>query len=103
MNSGEIFDSKLWKYLIILCTDVIRRFLRFSLGLLSSTQGIETLREDEMTVANQIKGNLSARDALQFDKLHNDLKDGVRITFSFSVHFSLYKVILLIIYHFYSL
>jgi len=48
--------------------------MRFSLGLLSSTG---TLREDEMTVATNIKSKLSPRDAVQFDKLHNDLKDGV--------------------------
>lgn len=53
--------------------------MRFSLGLLSSTQGIETLREDEMTVATYIKSKLSPRDAIQFDKLHNDLKDGVNV------------------------
>ncbi|XP_029157570.1 gamma-tubulin complex component 3 [Nylanderia fulva] len=56
--------------------ELIRRFMRFSLGLLSSTQGIETLREDEVTVATYIKSKLSPRDAVQFDKLHNDLKDG---------------------------
>lgn len=52
--------------------------MRFSLGLLSSTQGIETLKEDEVTVATYIKSKLSPRDAVQFDKLHNDLKDGVQ-------------------------
>lgn len=52
--------------------------MRFSLGLMSSTQGIETLREDEVTVATYIKSKLSPRDAVQFDKLHNDLKDGVQ-------------------------
>ncbi|KAL0112556.1 hypothetical protein PUN28_012105 [Cardiocondyla obscurior] len=56
-------------------SESIRRFMRFSLGLLSSTQGIETLREDEMTVATYIKSKLPPRDAVQFDKLHNDLKD----------------------------
>lgn len=60
-------------------TDVIRRFLRFSLGVLSSTQGVETIREDETTIAYQIRGKLSGKDAVQFDKLHNDLKDGVKI------------------------
>ena len=57
--------------------------MRFSLGLLSSTQGIETLREDEVTVATYIKSKLSPRDAVQFDKLHNDLKDGVQNNFTF--------------------
>lgn len=56
--------------------ELIRRFMRFSLGLLSSTQGIEILREDEVTVATCIKSKLSPHDAVQFDKLHNDLKDG---------------------------
>lgn len=55
--------------------------MRFSLGLLSSTQGIEILREDEVTVATYIKSKLSPRDAVQFDKLHNDLKDGVQNNF----------------------
>lgn len=69
--------------------DLVRRLLRFSLGLLSSTQGIETLREDETTVASQIRGKLSARDASQFDKLHNDLKDGVKFKrYFFNVQFS---------------
>lgn len=51
--------------------------MRFSLGLLSSTQGTENFREDETSVANHIKSKLSIRDAIQFDKLHNDLKDKV--------------------------
>jgi len=63
--------------------------MRFSLGLLSSTQGIETLREDEVTVATYIKSKLSPRDAIQFDKLHNDLKDGVyKILFTSSFCFN---------------
>jgi len=53
--------------------------MRFSLGLLSSTQGIEILREDEITIATCIKSKLSPHDAVQFDKLHNDLKDGVNV------------------------
>lgn len=52
--------------------------MRFSLGLLSSTEGMETLSEDEVTVATYIKSKLSPSDAVQFDKLHNDLKDGVQ-------------------------
>lgn len=52
--------------------------MRFSLGILSSTHGIETLREDEVTVATCIRSKLSERDAVEFDKLHNDLKDGVK-------------------------
>lgn len=52
--------------------------MRFSLGLLSSTQGVETFREDEITVANHIKSKLSTRDSVYFDKLHNDLKDKVK-------------------------
>ena len=64
--------------------------MRFSLGLLSSTQGIETLREDEMTVATYIKSKLSPRDAVQFDKLHNDLKDGVIKQILQFLHLSLF-------------
>ena len=79
--------AKLCKYFITLFADLVRRFLRFSLGLLSSTQGVETLREDEMTIASQIRGKLSARDAAQFDKLHNDLKDGVKFLLNVYVHF----------------
>lgn len=51
--------------------------MRFSLGLLSSTQDIDTLKEDELSVTTYIKSKLSPRDAIQFDKLHSDLKDGV--------------------------
>ncbi|XP_020297110.1 gamma-tubulin complex component 3 homolog isoform X2 [Pseudomyrmex gracilis] len=57
--------------------DLIRRFMRFSLGLLSSTQGIETFKEDDITIVTYIKSKLLPRDAVQFDKLHNDLKDGL--------------------------
>lgn len=51
--------------------------MRFSLGLLSSTQGIETLQEDEISIGNQIREKLSICDATQFDKLYNELKSGV--------------------------
>lgn len=51
--------------------------MRFSLGLLSSTQGVETLREDEITVASQIKEKLQICEAVQFDKLYNELRAGV--------------------------
>lgn len=74
-----IHTHKLKHFLYLI--ESIRRFMRFSLGLLSSTQGIEILREDEVTVATYIKSKLSPRDAVQFDKLHNDLKDGVQNNF----------------------
>lgn len=51
--------------------------MRHSLGILSSVHGIEKAREDEVTVAACIRSKLSERDAVEFDKLHNDLKDGV--------------------------
>ncbi|XP_018355185.1 PREDICTED: gamma-tubulin complex component 3 homolog [Trachymyrmex septentrionalis] len=79
-TEAETIADLVQNMIISLCgeqkPESIRRFMRFSLGLLSSTQGIETLREDEVTVATYIKSKLSPRDAVQFDKLHNDLKDG---------------------------
>ena len=45
--------------------------------MLSSTQGIDTLRENEMMVASQIKTKLSSQDAALFNELWNNLKDGV--------------------------
>lgn len=60
--------------------------MQFSLSLLSSTQGVDALREDETMVASQIKSKLSAQDAILFDELHNNLKDGV----SKSIIFELY-------------
>ena len=58
--------------------------MRFSLSLLSSTQGVDAPKEDEITIANQIKSRLSPQDAILFDELHNTLKDGVNTTkFSF--------------------
>lgn len=51
--------------------------MRFCLGLLSSTQGVETLQEDEITVGSQIREKLSVYDAAQFDKLYNELRSGV--------------------------
>ncbi|KAK2580582.1 hypothetical protein KPH14_007705 [Odynerus spinipes] len=56
--------------------ELIRRFMRFSLELFSSIQGVETLREDEISVASTIKSKLSSQDAARFDKLHNDLRTG---------------------------
>ncbi|XP_043466471.1 gamma-tubulin complex component 3 [Leptopilina heterotoma] len=77
---SETISDLVQKMVVSLCgeqkPDVVRRFLRFSLGVLSSTQGVGTVREDEVTIASQIRGKLSAKDAVQFDKLHNDLKDG---------------------------
>ncbi|XP_076246301.1 gamma-tubulin complex component 3 isoform X2 [Calliopsis andreniformis] len=48
--------------------------MRFSLGLLSSSQGVGTIREDEVTVAGHIKDKMSYSDGIEFDKLYNDLK-----------------------------
>lgn len=53
--------------------------MRFSLSLLSSMQGMDTLKEDETIIANQIKSKLSSQDAILFDELHSNLKDGVSI------------------------
>lgn len=57
--------------------EIIRKWMRFCLGLLSSTQGVETLQEDEITVGSQIREKLSVCDAAQFDKLYNELRSGV--------------------------
>lgn len=57
--------------------DVVRKFMRYSLGLLSSTSSSDIFCEDETTVASQIRSKLSGNDALNFDKLLNDLKDKV--------------------------
>lgn len=51
--------------------------MRFSLSLLSSTQGVDTHKEDEMIVASQIKEKLSSQNVAVFEELHNHLKDGV--------------------------
>lgn len=64
-------------------SEIIRKWMRFSLGLLSSTQGIETLQEDEISIGNQIREKLSICDATQFDKLYNELKSGVWYKFNF--------------------
>lgn len=56
--------------------ELIRRYMRFSLELFASIQGVETLREDEISVASNIKSKLSSQDAARFDKLHNDLRTG---------------------------
>ncbi|KAJ8683568.1 hypothetical protein QAD02_019360 [Eretmocerus hayati] len=56
--------------------EIIQRCTRFSLGLLSSTHGVETSREDETIIAGQIKSKLSSQDSALFDELHNNLKDG---------------------------
>lgn len=49
--------------------------MRYSLGLLSSTQGVEKFHEDEISITNQITSKLTPRDSIIFDKLHSDLKD----------------------------
>lgn len=69
--------------------------MRFSLGLLSSTQGIETLQEDEITIAGQINQKLSICEATLFDKLYNDLRTAVSckqyITYIFYATASTFK------------
>uniref|UniRef100_A0A0C9S147 Tubgcp3_0 protein n=1 Tax=Fopius arisanus TaxID=64838 RepID=A0A0C9S147_9HYME len=55
--------------------EVIRRFMRFSLGLLSSTQGVDAFRDDEISVISHIKSKLSTRENIYLEKLMNDLKD----------------------------
>ncbi|XP_015431879.1 PREDICTED: gamma-tubulin complex component 3 homolog, partial [Dufourea novaeangliae] len=56
--------------------EVIRKWMRFSLDVLSSSQGVESLQEDEITLACNIKDKLPHCDALQFDKLFHELQDG---------------------------
>ncbi|KAK0087490.1 hypothetical protein PV325_000931 [Microctonus aethiopoides] len=79
VTEAETVGDLIQKMIVSMCgeqkPEVIRRFMRFSLGLLSSTQGVESFREDEITIANHIKSKLSSRDSVHFDKLHNDLKD----------------------------
>ncbi|XP_043288124.1 gamma-tubulin complex component 3 [Venturia canescens] len=55
--------------------DVIRKFMRYSLGVLSSTPSSEIAQEDETTVTNRMRSKLLPRAALNFDKLLNDLRD----------------------------
>ncbi|XP_012278710.1 gamma-tubulin complex component 3 [Orussus abietinus] len=80
VTEAETIADLVQKLVVSLCgeqkPEVIRKLLRLSLGVLSSAQGSETLREDEVTVASLIRDKLSLQDALQFDKLHNNLKDG---------------------------
>ncbi|XP_017795465.1 PREDICTED: gamma-tubulin complex component 3 [Habropoda laboriosa] len=80
MIEAETVGNLVQKMIISLCgeqkPEIIRKWMRFSLGLLSSTQGIETLQEDEITVASQIKEKLSICDTAQFDKLFNELRSG---------------------------
>ncbi|KAG9432396.1 gamma-tubulin complex component 3 [Apis mellifera carnica] len=80
MMEAETVGNLVQKMIISLCgeqkPEIIRKWMRFSLGLLSSTQGIETLQEDEISIGNQIREKLSICDATQFDKLYNELKSG---------------------------
>ena len=80
MIEAETVGNLVQKMIISLCgeqkPEIIRKWMRFSLGLLSSTQGVETLREDEITVASQIKEKLQICEAVQFDKLYNELRAG---------------------------
>ncbi|XP_076756926.1 gamma-tubulin complex component 3 [Xylocopa sonorina] len=77
---AETVGNLVQKMITSLCgeqkPEIIRKWMRFSLGLLSSTQGVETLQEDEITVGSQIKEKLSICDATQFDKLYNELRSG---------------------------
>ncbi|XP_014213492.1 gamma-tubulin complex component 3 [Copidosoma floridanum] len=79
-NETENVSDLLQKIIDSVCgeqkPEVIQRCMRFSLSLLSSTQGIDTFKDDETMVANQIKSKLSPQDAALFDELHNNLKDG---------------------------
>ncbi|KAL7301860.1 hypothetical protein TKK_0005465 [Trichogramma kaykai] len=76
----ENVSDLLLKLVASVCGDqkpeVLQKCMRFSLSLLSSTQGVDPLREDETMVANQIKSKLSEQDGALFDELHNNLKDG---------------------------
>ncbi|XP_076657908.1 gamma-tubulin complex component 3 isoform X1 [Halictus rubicundus] len=80
MSEAEIIGDLVQKLILSLCgdqkTEVVRKWMRFALEVLSSSQGIETLQEDEVTIANHIKDKLSRSDTVQFDKLFHDLKDG---------------------------
>ena len=80
MIEAETVGDLVQKMIISLCgeqkPELIRKWIRFSLGLLSSSQGVETIREDEITVISHIKDKLSSGDAVQFDKLYIDLKAG---------------------------
>lgn len=51
--------------------------MRFSLSLFSSTQGVESFSEDEITITNEIKSKLNSKESVHFDRLHNDFKDKV--------------------------
>ncbi|XP_034947790.1 gamma-tubulin complex component 3 [Chelonus insularis] len=79
VTEAETVADLIQKMIMSMCDqqkpDIIRRLMRLSLGFLSSTQGFEAFREDEITIANQIKSKLSTKDSVYFDKLHNDLKD----------------------------
>ena len=80
MIEAETVGDLVQKMIISLCgeqkPELIRKWIRFSLGLLSSSQGVETIREDEITVISHIKDKLSSGDTVQFDKLYIDLKAG---------------------------
>ncbi|XP_076666493.1 gamma-tubulin complex component 3 isoform X4 [Andrena cerasifolii] len=80
MIEAETVGDLVQKMIISLCgeqkPELIRKWTRFSLGLLSSSQGVETIREDEITVISHIKDKLSSGDTVQFDKLYIDLKAG---------------------------
>ncbi|XP_078049224.1 gamma-tubulin complex component 3 isoform X1 [Augochlora pura] len=80
VSEAEIIGDLVQKLILSLCGDkkieVIRKWMRFAIEVLSSSQGIETLQEDEVMIACHIKEKLSHSDAVQFDKLFYELKDG---------------------------
>ncbi|XP_053594050.1 gamma-tubulin complex component 3 homolog [Microplitis demolitor] len=80
VNEAETVADLVQKLIISVCgqqqkSEVIRRLMRISLGILSSAQGVDSFGQDEITTANEIKSKLSSRDCNHFDKLHNDIKD----------------------------
>ncbi|KAH0553598.1 gamma-tubulin complex component 3 [Cotesia glomerata] len=80
VSEAETVADLVQKLIISLCghqqkPEVVRRLMRFSLSLFSSTQGVESFCEDEITIANEIKSKLNSKESVHFDRLHNDFKD----------------------------
>lgn len=50
------------------------------------------IREDEVTVIGHLKDKMSHSDALEFDKLYNDVKAGVRFNCYIKLSLVLYRV-----------
>ncbi|XP_066585040.1 gamma-tubulin complex component 3-like [Prorops nasuta] len=78
VSEAESVADLLQKMVISICgehkPETMRKFMRYSLGILSSTQ-YEAIREDELSLGNHIRNKLSSGNAIHFDKLHNELKD----------------------------